>query len=78
MTTETPISSTHSMSKKQQTKQAHCEELVRRLGEGHYTFRGKYLNHDTYLTFIHSDCQHSFSATLGQFKTGKRCPYCEN
>ena len=72
------MSTSPTLTKKQQTKQSSCEELVQRIGEGHYEVQGKYLNADTYLTFIHLDCQQSFSATLGQFKAGKRCPHCEN
>ena len=66
------------LTKKQQTKQASCEELVQRLGDGHYHVIGKYLNQDTYLSFKHLDCEQIFSATLGQFKAGKRCPYCDH
>lgn len=72
MSTSTPLT------KKQQTKQDSCAELVQRLGDGHYQVKGKYLNNDTYLTFLHLDCGKQFSATLGQFKTGKRCPDCES
>ena len=72
------MSTPPTLTKKQQTKQSYCEELVQRLGNGHYTFQGKYLNNDTYLTFTHFDCNESFSATLGQFKAGKRCPHCED
>lgn len=64
-------------SPRQQAKQTHCQEVVQQLGGGDYRVNGKYLNNDTFLFFTHLMCHQTFSATLGQFKAGKRCPHCE-
>lgn len=64
-------------SPRQQAKQTHCQEVVQQLGGGDYRVNGKYLNNDTFLFFTHLTCHRTFSATLGQFKAGKRCPHCE-
>lgn len=56
----------------------HFLETLEMLEPNQYEVLGKYLNADTYLYMKHKTCGRTFHLTPGQFKKGKRCPFCSN